>query len=74
MRSKGKRRRLSRRGQPYRPNACAIILDEDGSILLCERAKQRGAWQFPQGGVEIGEDPAGAILRELKEELRTDAF
>jgi putative (di)nucleoside polyphosphate hydrolase len=74
MRGASKKRRLTRRGQPYRPNACAIILDENGSILLCERAKQRGAWQFPQGGIEVGEDPAVAILRELEEELRTDAF
>jgi putative (di)nucleoside polyphosphate hydrolase len=30
-----------------------------------------GGWQLPQGGIDKGEDPRGAILRELTEEIGT---
>ncbi|MDR2074659.1 MAG: RNA pyrophosphohydrolase [Holosporales bacterium] len=31
-------------------------------------------WQMPQGGIEEGEEPSNAVMRELKEELGTDKF
>ena len=31
-----------------------------------------GGWQLPQGGIDAGEDPRGAVLRELAEEIGTD--
>ena len=31
-----------------------------------------GGWQLPQGGIDAGEDPAAAVLRELAEEIGTD--
>ena len=30
-----------------------------------------GGWQLPQGGIDEGEDPRGAVLRELEEEIGT---
>jgi putative (di)nucleoside polyphosphate hydrolase len=30
------------------------------------------AWQMPQGGIDADEDPAAAVLRELREEIGTD--
>ena len=30
------------------------------------------AWQFPQGGIDEGENPKEALMRELKEEIGTD--
>jgi len=33
----------------FRPNVAAIIMNRKGEILVCERKKDRGAWQFPQG-------------------------
>lgn len=32
----------------------------------------RGAWQFPQGGVDPGETPGQALVRELWEEISVD--
>lgn len=39
-----------------------------GKALLCERLDTPGAWQFPQGGAEPGEDTETTARRELREE------
>ncbi len=52
----------------YRPNAAAIYQRPDGTILVCERVKPRGCWQFPQGGIDRGEAPLLAAQREGMEE------
>lgn len=53
----------------YRPAVAAILQDRSGRILICERADTRGAWQFPQGGLEAGETPVAALIREVLEEI-----
>lgn len=53
----------------YRPNVAGILRDRNGKILVGERLKTRGAWQFPQGGVDEGESPREALHRELEEEI-----
>lgn len=53
----------------YRPNAAIIIRNEAGLLLWCERIRYPGCWQFPQGGVDPGESPEQAALREASEEL-----
>ena len=53
----------------YRPNVAAIILNEHGEILICERANNARAWQFPQGGVDKGETSKEALFREVWEEV-----
>ncbi len=53
----------------YRPNVAALMINESGSLLICERAGVRGAWQFPQGGVDPGESPIDALYREVREEI-----
>ncbi|MDP9003393.1 MAG: RNA pyrophosphohydrolase [Verrucomicrobiota bacterium] len=53
----------------YRPAVAAILQDRAGRILICERADSRGAWQFPQGGIEPDETPAAALTREVLEEI-----
>ena len=59
----------------YRPNVAAIILSpkypEKVEILIAKRT-DIDAWQFPQGGIDEGESPKEALLRELKEEIGTD--
>jgi len=50
-----------------------VIRREDGLVLTCERAKPRGAWQFPQGGIEKGETPDEALFREVLEETAVPA-
>lgn len=40
-----------------------------GEVLTFERVGLRGAWQYPQGGIEAGEAPLDAAWRELREEI-----
>jgi len=53
----------------FRSNIAAILQAADGRILVAERMDRPGAWQFPQGGIDEGEDAMAALYRELREEL-----
>lgn len=53
----------------YRPNVAALVLNREGRLLVCERVKSKGAWQFPQGGADDGEDLDSALAREIEEEI-----
>lgn len=53
----------------FRPCVLAVFANERNQVLVAERASPRGAWQFPQGGIEPGESPEAAVVREMKEEL-----
>ncbi|OUJ13273.1 RNA pyrophosphohydrolase [Acetobacter okinawensis] len=65
---------------PYRPNVGALIFNADGHVLIARRTDMPGAggpltqgtWQCPQGGIDDGEDPHTAVLREVGEELGTE--
>jgi ADP-ribose pyrophosphatase YjhB (NUDIX family) len=48
----------------------AIVVDDDGRLLLIQRAHEPGAgmWSVPGGRVEAGEDDATAVVREVREE------
>jgi putative (di)nucleoside polyphosphate hydrolase len=53
---------------PYRPCAGVCLTRPDGRIWVGERLDRPGAWQMPQGGIDPGEAPEAAALRELREE------
>lgn len=54
---------------PYRPCVGIMILNAAGDVFVGQRKDNKvQAWQMPQGGVEKGEDPQTAALRELEEE------
>lgn len=52
----------------YRDNVVAMIVNSRGRILILKRAKAANHWQLPQGGVDRGELPRQAVLREVLEE------
>ncbi|MCX2682361.1 RNA pyrophosphohydrolase [Campylobacter sp. MIT 21-1685] len=60
----------------YRPNVAAVILSSaypfECKIFIAKRSDMENIWQFPQGGIDEGEDVKSALLRELKEEIGTD--
>ena len=60
---------------PYRASVGAVLFDATGRVLVARRAGvaagSEAAWQLPQGGIDEGEDPRAAVLRELEEEIGT---
>jgi putative (di)nucleoside polyphosphate hydrolase len=58
----------------YRPAVGIMLLNRRGEVLIARRIDitEAEAWQMPQGGIDPGEDPREAALRELREEIGTD--
>jgi len=56
---------------PYRPCVGIMLFDPRGRVFVGRRIDTPGAWQMPQGGVDDGERPEDAALRELAEEIGT---
>lgn len=59
---------------PYRPCAGLMVLNRDGLVFIGRRLNgpehvdETHVWQMPQGGIDDGEEPYPAALRELYEE------
>lgn len=55
---------------PYRPCAGIMLVNAQGKVFVGQRLDSVAseAWQMPQGGIDEGEDPETAALRELGEE------
>lgn len=59
--------------RPYRPCVGIMLINKAGLVFVAQRIDQvLEAWQMPQGGVEPGETPRQAALRELEEEIGTN--
>ena len=57
---------------PYRLSVGIMLIDPGGLVFVGRRIDQTvEGWQMPQGGIDEGETPAEAALRELKEEVGT---
>ena len=52
----------------YRPNVAMVVINSMNKVLICRRKNTR-TWQFPQGGIDNGEDIKKAMYRELSEEV-----
>ena len=61
----------------YRPNVAMIIVSnnypEKKEIFIAQRNDLLDIWQFPQGGIDNGEEVQEALFREMEEEIGTDA-
>ena len=64
-------------GLPYRPGAGVVLINPQGLVFAGQRidrpAADPAAWQMPQGGIDKGETPREAALRELVEETGVSA-
>ena len=58
---------------PYRPCVGIMLFNDEGKVFVGKRIDQTvEGWQMPQGGIDKGETPKAAALRELMEEVGTD--
>jgi len=49
-----------------------MLFNKQGRVLVGQRLDTyQNAWQLPQGGIEEGEEPKVAAMRELEEEIGT---
>jgi putative (di)nucleoside polyphosphate hydrolase len=65
---------MSDQAPGYRPGVGIMLLNRAGEVFVGRRIDMPAmpAWQMPQGGIDPGETPLDAALRELKEEIGTD--
>ena len=55
---------------PYRRNVGVMLVNAAGHVFVGQRLDSEvPAWQMPQGGIDKGEEPQEAALRELEEEI-----
>ncbi len=52
----------------FRPNVGIILLNQRNQVFWGKRIRTH-SWQFPQGGIDRGENPEQAMYRELHEEV-----
>jgi putative (di)nucleoside polyphosphate hydrolase len=65
----------------YRPCVGVVLINRDGLVFIGRRRNKALAehvapgyeWQMPQGGIDRGEDPYAACLRELQEETNVQS-
>jgi putative (di)nucleoside polyphosphate hydrolase len=59
--------------RPYRLCAGICLVNHENKIFVGQRIdSQSDAWQMPQGGIDAGETPLQAAMREMQEEIGTD--
>ena len=57
----------------YRRSVGMVVFNDRGEVVVGQRLDFRSdAWQMPQGGIDAGEEPREAAVRELIEEIGTD--
>ena len=58
---------------PFRPGVGMMIIDKDNRVFVGKRIDSKSnSWQMPQGGIDLGETPSAAALREMREEIGSD--
>lgn len=64
--------RIWRAAQPQKMIVVKVVIKSDQGNILLAKPDYKKTWQFPGGGVENGESPEEAAIREVKEELNLD--
>ncbi len=61
---------------PLRENVVGVIINKRGEVFVAHRSSpdRGGQGQFPQGGVDPGESPEAAVLREMREETGSSGY
>lgn len=57
---------------PFRPGVGMMIINSKSQVFMGKRVDSKiHGWQMPQGGIDAGETPSAAALREMEEEIGT---
>lgn len=65
-----KKGKVLERNLPFRPGVGMMILDKNDRVFVGKRVDSKAnGWQMPQGGIDLGETPSAAALREMAEEI-----
>ena len=57
---------------PFRLSVGMMIINKQNKIFVAKRIDSKtNGWQMPQGGINLGETPSSAALREMQEEIGT---
>lgn len=57
---------------PYRDGVGMCIINKKKEIFVGKRISSKfDGWQMPQGGIDLGETPSKAAMREMLEEIGT---
>lgn len=75
-------KKLTHDDLPYRPCVGVVLFNKKGQVWLGKRQWNHDPehrepdhlWQWPQGGIDKGEDPLKAAERELFEETNVSSF
>jgi len=63
---------IDNKSLPYRKCAGIMLLNSENKVFVAKRIDTKAeAWQMPQGGIDKGESPRDAAIRELEEETGT---
>jgi len=55
---------------PFRQGVGMVIVDKNNRVFVGKRIDSKvNGWQMPQGGIDLGETPSSAALREMEEEI-----
>ncbi len=53
----------------FRPAVYGVLFNANMEVLLCLNKHRSNFWNFPGGGIEPGESPMDALIREFREEV-----
>lgn len=55
-------------------NVVAAIIKKNNKVFITQRGhgEYKGKWEFPGGKIEVGETPEEAVIREIREELKSE--
>ena len=55
-------------------NVVAAIIKKNDKVFITQRGhgEFKGKWEFPGGKIEVGETPEEAVVREIREELKSE--